>query len=106
MQTINQRLSQAVQLLQAGRASEAESLFQGVLREDPKNPHALHLLGLLMHQTGKHQEAIGLITRALKAHGPHPNFHSNLASVYLAVDDLPQSETHSRQAIRLNPALP
>ncbi len=103
---IPQRLALAVQHHEAGRLREAEALYRSVLQEAPRQPHALHLLGVAVHQTGRHREAIDLINQALALHGPHPVFHSNLAAVYLAAGLLVEAEGHCREALRLNPNLP
>lgn len=106
MSTLAQRMTQAFQHHQANRLADAEALYRGILREAPQTAHVLHMLGILVHQTGRHAEAIDLISRALKVHGAHPQFHSNLSSVYLATDNLSQAESHARQALRLDAALP
>ena len=55
----------AVELHQSGRLKEAEQAYRGALRDNPRNPDALHLLGLLAHQEGDNQAGAGLIRRAL-----------------------------------------
>jgi tetratricopeptide (TPR) repeat protein len=106
MSTIAQRLTLAAQHHQAGRIAQAEELYRAILQEAPRNPHALHLLGVLAHQAGRHDEAIDLISRALAAHGPHPVFHSNLAAVCLALGRLDEAVTHGREALHLQPHMP
>jgi tetratricopeptide (TPR) repeat protein len=100
MSTIPERLAQAVRLHEAGRLDEAEALYRAILHDEPRNPHALHLLGVRAHQAGRHREALDLIQQALAAHGPHPAFHSNLAAVYLAVGLPVEAEAHCREALR------
>ncbi len=90
------QLARAVQLHEAGRLAEAEALYRGILQQTPANPHALHLLGLVAYQQGRHAEAQGLIERALAIHGPHPLFHSNLPAVYLELDRLDATLCHRR----------
>ena len=46
MATIMQRLARAIGLHQAGRLTEAEALYRGILEESPQEPDALHRLGL------------------------------------------------------------
>src|SRR6516165_1098698 len=106
MLTIPQRLALAVQHQQSGRLDEAEALYHSILAEAPQHPHALHLLGVVAHQKGKHDEALERIYQALAAHGPHPVFHSNLAAVHLALDQLVEAEAHCRTALRLKSDLP
>jgi len=106
MLTIAERLATAMQYHQAGRLSDAEALYRGILQEAPDHPHALHLLGVVAHQSVRPREALELINRALTIHGPHPVFHSNLAAVYLALGLLVEAEAHAREALRLNPSQP
>ena len=104
MLTIAERMSQGVAHHQAGRLPEAEAIYRAVLQEDPRHPHALHLLGVIAHQAGRQREAIDLIGQALAAFGPHPVFHSNLSAVYLALRLFDEAAAHAREALRLNPA--
>ena len=48
--TIQQALDLAVQHHNEGRLSQAESIYQQILRSDPNQPIALHLLGVIAHQ--------------------------------------------------------
>jgi Flp pilus assembly protein TadD len=105
MPAIEQLLANGVRAHQAGRSSEAESLYRAILQEQPHHPDALHLLGLLAHQRGQFEEAIELIRKALGVHGRYPVFHSNLAAVYLSVGRLVEAALHCREAIRLKPDL-
>jgi tetratricopeptide (TPR) repeat protein len=105
MFTVPQRLTMAVQHHEAKRLDEAEDLYRGILQQEPRHPHALHLLGVVAHQKGRPEEAIGLISQALSAHGPHPVFYSNLASALLAAGRLAEAEANCRAALRLMPEL-
>jgi tetratricopeptide (TPR) repeat protein len=95
-------LQQALALHQAGRLKEAEAGYRRALAEQPENPDALHFLGLVAHQLGRHLEAIELIRQAL-ALRPHPAFWYNLAQVHLARRDAPAAEDALRQAIAIAP---
>jgi Flp pilus assembly protein TadD len=105
MLMIEQRLAAAVRHHEAGRLAEAEAVYRGILLEAPRHPHALHLLGVLAHQAGRHRQALDLIHQALEVHGPHAVFHGNLAAVYLALGNLAETAAHAREAIRLDPAV-
>jgi tetratricopeptide (TPR) repeat protein len=105
MAMIAERLTAAVRSHQAGRLDEAEAQYRGILREEPRQAHALHLLGVVAHQTGRHSLAIDLIGQALVIHGPHPIFHTNLAAAYLALGRYAEAATQCREALRLQPNL-
>jgi tetratricopeptide (TPR) repeat protein len=100
---IADRLMLAVEHHAAGRRAEAEALYRGVLQESPRQPDALHLLGLLAHQSGRSAEAIDLIREALAVGGPQPLFHSNLAVALLALGRMDEAAAHCREALRLHP---
>ena len=53
----------AVQHHGAGRLSEAERVCQKLLKQDPNQPVALHLLGVITHQLGNNEAAADLIAR-------------------------------------------
>ena len=55
----------AVQHAAGGRLDEARTLAEGVLRDKPAHPDALHLLGVIAHHQARFDEAAALIGRAL-----------------------------------------
>ena len=63
--TVQKAIGLAVQHHNAGRLSQAESVYQKILQTDPNQPVALHLRGVIAHQVGKNDKAVDLITRAL-----------------------------------------
>ena len=63
----------------AGNLAQAEQLYRHLLAADPQHPDAWHLLGVIEHQSGRHDVALGFIERAI---GLRPNdfaFYGNLA---------------------------
>jgi tetratricopeptide (TPR) repeat protein len=96
-------LRQALALHQAGRLKEAEAGYRQALVEQPGNPDALHFLGLVAYQSGRHADAIELIRQAL-ALRPHPAFWYNLAQVHLARKDAPAAEDALRQTVAVAPS--
>jgi tetratricopeptide (TPR) repeat protein len=105
MATMAQRLSWGLAAQAADRFDEACRLFQSILNEAPDEPHTLHALGVVLHQMGRHRDAIEPLRRCLAVLGPHPMIHTNLAAVYLAAGRLDDAVAQSREAIRLNPTL-
>lgn len=97
-------LEQALQLHQSGDLKQAESLYGKILQQQPGQPDALNLLGVMANQVGQPEAAIDLIRQAV-AQLPHePDFHGNLAAAYQAAGRVPDAVRHYREAIRLNPA--
>ena len=60
-----QTFAQALALHQRGQLGDAERLYRQVLSKDRNHLDALNLLGVLALQTGRNEEAIDLIKRAL-----------------------------------------
>ena len=54
----------ALQYQQAGRAEEARKLYEKILRREPRNADALHLLGLLLIDGGQQDKGLQLLRRA------------------------------------------
>jgi tetratricopeptide (TPR) repeat protein len=67
--TIIDRLAEALAAHRGGRPDAAEQGYRAVLAEDPDQPIALHLLGVLTMTTGRPAEAVGLLRRALVERG-------------------------------------
>lgn len=75
-------LRQAWQHHQHGRLHEAQALYEEVLARDPRQPDALHLLGLLALQQGQPDVAAGLMQQALALQPALAAAHSNLGHAY------------------------
>jgi tetratricopeptide (TPR) repeat protein len=101
MLTTAQRLALAREHHQAGRVEEAEALYRSVLAETPQDARVLHALGLLTHQAGRNDEALGLIAQALVAGGPNPVVYSNLAAISIALGQLGEAENYCQAALAL-----
>ena len=65
MLTIPQMIQQAVQLHTSGQFADAETIYLKVLDRAPNESAALHLLGVLRHQQGRHVEGADLVRRAV-----------------------------------------
>jgi tetratricopeptide (TPR) repeat protein len=100
--TVAQILEIAVQHHKAGRFAEAEAMYRQVLVEEPQNPDALHLLGVLAHQSGNNQAAVELIRRAIAVR-PAAAYFTNLGVVLTDLRRLDEAVDAGRQAVALNP---
>jgi predicted O-linked N-acetylglucosamine transferase (SPINDLY family) len=89
----------ALQHHRAGRLREAESLYQQILQADSNHADALHMLGVLAHQTGRQQIAVEMIGRAIAQNGQVPAFHNNLGNAYAAAGKWQDAEISYRRAL-------
>ncbi len=98
-------LQQAQQHHQAGHLDAADSLYRQVLADEPNQPHALHLLGVLEHQNGRPDRAAEMIQRSLELAPQEARFYNNLAAVQLAQGNAKAAQATCRQALKLDPNL-
>ena len=69
---LQQKLMQAFALHKAGELGKAEPLYKDVLRAAPKHFDALHMLGIVHLQTGRNEEALRLIKKAVAVNPKDP----------------------------------
>lgn len=87
MKPIPELLRQAVLHHEAGRLAEAEALYRKLLRKQPQDPDALHLLGVLAHQAGQYDAALASMQQALTRRPRFPGALSNLGNTLRALGD-------------------
>lgn len=102
---MNRLLSQAFDCQQAGDLSTASAICSVVLSQEAGNAEALHLKGVLLHQTGSTSEAITFLERALSAHPTNAGYWSNLGLVYQAAGRLADAMGALRKALACDPNL-
>jgi protein O-GlcNAc transferase len=88
---------------QAGRLDRAEALYRNVLSAEPRQPDALHLLGMAAFVSGRYEEGRDLVCQAIEAKPHEAVFHANLGIVLEALHRWPEAEASYRRALRLNP---
>jgi protein O-GlcNAc transferase len=103
MATIAEKLAVAVAHHQAGRFTAAEPIYRQILKIKPDHPDAIHLLGLLAHQTGKPQVAVEYIGRAIRLQGTVGSFHYNLGNALMDLGKLDKAVDCYRRALELEP---
>ena len=59
-------MDRAVKQHSAGNLREAEKLYRQILKVQPHQPDALHLLGVIAFQVGQYKQAVQNIRSALK----------------------------------------
>ena len=91
----------AVQHFQARRLDEAERACRDVLTFDLNHAHALHLLGLIAHQSGRPDTALDFIGRALALDRRNADCEFNMAQVLRALGRTEEAITHLTRATEL-----
>ena len=101
--TTQQSLELAVQHHKAGDLAKAEGLYQQVLQADPRQPAALHLLGVIAHQGEENDIAVDLITQALAIKPDYAEAHSNLGNALQDLGRLDEAVASYQKALSLKP---
>lgn len=103
--TVADALTVAVQHHRSGRLPEAEALYRQVIAAEPQHADALHLLGVLAHETGHHEAAVRLIGRAIAVKDDTARYHSSLGDVLRALQRGPEARQSYCRAIEREPTL-
>ena len=96
-------LKLAMEHHRAGRLQDAEDIYREILTVERDNATALHLLGAVAHQTGRHPAAVDLIERALEQQPARSDFHNDLGAALLALGKLEDAISAFRRALGINP---
>jgi len=81
----------------------AEAAYKQIISIEPKHADANHYLGVIYHQTGRNEEAIKYIQKALLIEPNNSNFLSNFAAALVAAGQLQDAVKNYQKALTLNP---
>ncbi|MBM3535477.1 MAG: tetratricopeptide repeat protein [Alphaproteobacteria bacterium] len=96
-------LNDAARFHRAGQLPEAEAGYRAFLKRFPGHAQALHLLGLVCHQSGRNQEAAGFIAEAERLNPGDPDAPYNLGNCLMAEGRLTEAADAFRRALVLRP---
>lgn len=80
--TIEHALQLAASHYRAGRLAEAEGLCRQILAQQPHHHPTLHRLGMMALATGRFEEAVQLISEAIRHYSTEASYFSNLGIAY------------------------
>jgi tetratricopeptide (TPR) repeat protein len=103
MATIAEALAMAIKHHEAGNLAQAEQIYLVILQAEPGHGRTLELLGMLAHQQGQYERALGYGREAVARAPGRASSHVNLALVYQTLGRLAEAEACYRQALILKP---
>lgn len=103
MESSRQNLLEAFSLLRQGNLPAAETRCREILATEPRNPDALHLLGLVLRESGQLDEAERMIRASLQIAPVSADPHSNLGFLLRRLGRHAEAASEFRQALALAP---
>ncbi len=100
---IHQQLYLGFQYCQSGQFKEAETCFQEVLKLQPNNPDAWHLLGVIAAQQNQYSSAIEKIEYAIKQKPFEASFYKTLGLVFQELGTLEEAIRYYQKALQIKP---
>jgi tetratricopeptide (TPR) repeat protein len=100
---LQQAMAQASQLQANGDLQQSEGVLRNILQANPHFAPALHLLGVIAHQSAQPSLAIQLINQAISNNDKIPLFHANLGEMYRIQEQLNDAIRHGEIAVGLDP---
>ncbi|MES2582820.1 MAG: tetratricopeptide repeat protein [Pseudomonadota bacterium] len=96
-------LGQALQHRQSGNLKAAKAAYSDILKRDPDNAEALHLLGCLLDEMGSTGEGVKMLLRAVKSNPNVSVCQFNLANMLFKLGNQQGAIRHFREAIGCKP---
>jgi predicted O-linked N-acetylglucosamine transferase (SPINDLY family) len=104
-QTIANELERALQYHISGQLQKAAETYRKILKTNPDNSTALHLLGVVADQSGETDKAVDLMKKALQSNPNDPACHCDLGLAFHNSGKLDEAITCYQRAIELRPTL-
>jgi protein O-GlcNAc transferase len=98
-------LQSAFERHQSGQLAEAEALYRQVLADDPDDPDANYLLGMLADAVGQKKSAIELIQRSIRSRPNDAEAHRNLGLIFAECALHDQAIASYGRSIALDPSV-
>ena len=101
-ESVSVKFQQAFAAHQKGMLTEAQALYEEILKRHPDHFDALHLLGVIAHQARRPQLSVDLIDKAIKLNPNNATFYSNRGNALKELGQSADAITNYDKAIQLN----
>ncbi len=101
-----QLLAMAEQKRRQSLLADAQELSARAATVEPDNAEAVHLLGIIAHESGRLHEAIAHLRRACALAPQQPLYHANLGEMCRLAGLVDEAVAEGRTAVELQPAYP
>lgn len=101
---LHQWMAEARKLHAEGKLEDAASYYSAILKAQPRNIDAKHLLGLLRMQQGKFTESVRLLRQVLRISEKSELLEANLGDALRQQGKTKEALRHYNEAININPS--
>jgi len=101
-----EKLVQARQALEAGRAGDAVKILEAERRQDPAQPEVCNLLGMAYARLEEDEKAAAMFEEFARLAPNRPEAFNNLGASYLRLGDAAKAEQAFRHSLALRPRDP
>ena len=100
---IAREFAKALQYHQSEQLRKAEEIYKRILEVNPNHSDSLHLLGIVVHQSGNNDIAVDLINKAIQRSPESPVYYFNLGNVLRAQGKLAEAVLPYQKAVEIKP---
>lgn len=104
--TLSKQLERALALQQDNQVDEAMAIFKDILSQTPRQPDALHGIGMAYAQKRDFAQAVYYLEQAVLVAPEIAQFHNNLGNAYKAITKIDEALIHYQEALRLKSSYP
>lgn len=101
--SVDQALAQGLAHHRGGKLTQAEHFYQAILKTLPEHADALHLLGALRHQQGRHEEGLTLVEQAMVVNPDQSFYHNTHGRLLLSLNRADEAVADFQKAVALDP---
>jgi len=96
------KFQQALSLHQSGKFSDAQKIYQEIIRFKPDHFDSLHLLAVSFAQTGRFQDAFAYMKKAIAIRDDLASLHNNFGNVLVKLNRLEEALQAYELALQLD----
>ena len=104
-QSVQQAVESAMNCHRAGAPAAAEAFCNQALAQEPENPQAMHLMGLICSERGQQEKALNWIERAIEADPLVAEYRINQGVVLQRLGRIEEAVAAYRLALEISPDL-
>lgn len=102
---LENHLANAIQAHRRGNLSEAERGYRLVLQDNPNEPTALHMLGVILLHTDRAEDALNILTQAAQARPHNAEVMYDLGMTAKALNHFDAALRYLKQSLEIDPDL-